>query len=68
MLDLSDRGGVDSDRLHSKGDRPWEAEAGQPTTYHDRAAANAAAGKDTFDYSTDAIRSANCGRHQTLDP
>jgi hypothetical protein len=38
------------------------------TTYHDRAAARAAAGTDTFAYSADAIRSGDLRAHQTLDP
>ena len=31
--------------------------AWSPRTYHDRASARAATGKDVFDYSTDAVRS-----------
>jgi hypothetical protein len=38
------------------------------TTYDDRAAAKAAAGKDTFDYSVAALRSGQLRVHQTLDP
>ena len=38
------------------------------TTYHDRAAARAATGKDAFDYSNDAVRSGVLRVHQTLDP
>ena len=38
------------------------------TTYDDRAAAKAAAGKDTFDYSVAALRSGHLRVHQTLDP
>lgn len=37
-------------------------------TYHDRAAARAAAGKDVFDYSSDALASGHLKVHQTLDP
>lgn len=39
-----------------------------PVTYHHRADARTAAGKDTFDYSADAMRSGNLRPHQTLDP
>src|SRR5688500_8695949 len=38
------------------------------TTYYDHAAARAAAGKDAFDYSNDAVRSGVLRVHQTLDP
>ena len=38
------------------------------TTYHDTAAARAAAGKDAFDYSNDALRTGALRVHQTLDP
>jgi hypothetical protein len=37
-------------------------------TYHRRGADKAAAGKDTFDYSHDAMRSGVLRPHQTLDP
>ncbi len=39
-----------------------------PSTYHDRAVARAAIGKDAFDYSNDAVRSGRLRPHQTLDP
>ena len=42
--------------------------AWSPSTYFDRAAARAATGRDTFDYSTDAMRSGHLRPHQTLDP
>src|SRR5678816_3404642 len=42
--------------------------AWSPSTYHDRAAARAATGKDVFDYSGAAIRSGALRPHQTLDP
>ena len=38
------------------------------TTYHDRAAARAAVGKNAFDYGDDAMRSGHLRVHQTLDP
>src|SRR3954451_15603625 len=37
-------------------------------TYNDRAVLRAKTGKDTFDYSADAIRSGALRPHQTLDP
>src|SRR6476661_5976439 len=42
--------------------------AWSPSTYHDRAAARAADGRDVFDYSGAAIRSGAYRPHQTLDP
>ena len=39
-----------------------------PTTYHERADAKAASGKDVFDYSKSAHQSGNLRPHQTLDP
>jgi len=39
-----------------------------PTTYHERADAKVASGKDTFDYSREAISSGRLRPHQTLDP
>jgi hypothetical protein len=38
------------------------------STYYDRASARAAAGKDTFHYSSDALRTGQLRVHQTLDP
>jgi hypothetical protein len=38
------------------------------TTYHGRATDRRAAGKDTFDYNADAMRTGNLRPHQTLDP
>jgi len=45
------------------GSGSWSA-----TTYNDHVSANAAAGRDTFDYSAKAIRSGDLRVHQTLDP
>ena len=39
-----------------------------PTTYHERADAKVASGRDTFDYSHKAISSGQLRPHQTLDP
>jgi hypothetical protein len=39
-----------------------------PSTYHERATAKAASGKDVFDYSHEALRSGQLRPHQTLDP
>ena len=39
-----------------------------PDTYYDRAAARAAAGTDTFDYSRAAVESGRLQAHVTLDP
>ncbi len=45
------------------GNGVWSA-----TSFFDRAAAKAASGRDTFDYSADAKRSGVLRAHQTLDP
>src|SRR3954467_14441050 len=39
-----------------------------PATYNDRVVARTTAGKDTFSYSNDAVKSGQLKPHQTLDP
>ena len=42
--------------------------AWSPDTYNERVVARSSAGKDTFAYSNDAVKSGDLKPHQTLDP